>query len=131
MGTDKNIFTDKWTVQVESNLGKINDAREVLLTFRSKIRALHHASIEEILTEAQALSERINFTDFKKTETITMVPSAAKEIEEILKGTPSPNIPAEFYQYAEKGFMDSQFEHVQQDLKDAKKWIKDWAFSKV
>lgn len=94
--TDTSMWTDAKTARVKLNQDLISNVRGALLNFRSRIQSLSHSPLKEIKDEAEAISERVNAVDFKKTEVVNMLPSQVKDFEEALKGTPSSPTPPPF-----------------------------------
>ena len=86
--TTQNMWTDKKSVEVQTNLNIICDARETLLTGRENISKLNHSPLKEILAVAEAISEEINSINLKKIESLTLTKTQADDIAESLKGTP-------------------------------------------
>jgi len=118
--SERALFSDKSMVTVETNLDKINEARRILLGFRTKVRDMLHCTTQEIRTEVEGIDEKVNSLDFKKCETIPMTIQEAKQFERDLKPSPPP-IPRETYEYAQKGVIADKWEDTLMKFEQAKK----------
>ena len=109
---EKNYIEGTQKIKVETNLGKINGAREALLAFKSRVRDLLHSPCAEILNEARHLKKELAEIDFRKTEEIEIPPFFATEIENSLKGEASLPPSPELYRQAERGRIEESLDSV-------------------
>jgi len=86
---------------------------------------MHHSSLGEILTEAQATSERVNLINLKKTETVTMSQEAFRDRQNTLKerGTTPPPPSPELYKQAKLGREVEILEEAKATVKEAEDFI--------
>lgn len=115
-------------VQTETNLSTIQEARKMLLVFRTKIREMVHSTSAEIRSMVEVFDEKINSLNFGKYETIIMTLQEAKQFEADLNPSP-PNIPREIYELAQRGLLADKWDDTLQRFEQAKKNVQAIIFS--
>ncbi len=119
-GIETSVFNDKMTTEVETNLSRIYEVREMLLNFKSKIQGMCHFPLKEILTLSQEAGEKVNFIDIGKADVVSMSLYEAQGIEADLKETKSSvPIPPEVSRLAEVGWLSEKYDEISAKVKKA------------
>lgn len=118
-GLESNVFSDKISTEVETNLSKVYEIRELLLNFKSKIHSMAHSPLKEIQILSQEVGEKVNFIDLQKVNVVSMSLYEAQGIESDLKEKTSIPIPPEISRLAERGWLEETFENIRLKAKKA------------
>lgn len=116
-GVESNVFSDRITTEVETNLSKVYEIRELLLNFKSKIHSMAHSPLKEIQILSEEVNEKVNFIDLQKVNVVSMSLYEAQGIESDLKEKTSIPIPPEVVRLAEKGRFEETYENVKLKVK--------------
>ena len=116
-GLESNVFTDKISTQVETNLPRVYEIRELLLNFKLKIHSMAHFPLKEIQILLEEVNEKVNFIDLRKVEVVSMSLYEAQGIEADLKENTSIPISAEVARLADRGWMEETYENVKAKVK--------------
>ncbi len=118
-GLESNVFTDKMTTNVETNLSKVYEIREMLFSFKSRLHSMAHSPLTEIKILSDEVAEKVNSIDLRKIEIVVMGLGQAQSIEADLKEKTSIPIPPEVRRLADRGWFEETYDSVRLKAKKA------------
>jgi hypothetical protein len=116
-GLKSDLLSDKITTEVETNLSKVYEVRELLLNFKSKIHSMAHSPLKKIQILSEEVSEKVNFIALGKAEAVSMSLNEALAIESDLKERISIPIPPEVIRLAQTGWLEETYDNVKLKVK--------------
>lgn len=117
-------YGDRVLRTIEHNFSQIRKIRDLLLEGKSKLKAMNHNSISQILDCVGDLENQINGINLKELAKEEMSPDQYGELKSFAEGEKQPIRPPDYHQMATKDYPDGHLAKAQQTLMDTEKWFR-------